>query len=652
MSLKASFEFLFVGRDENSFLECYSYDLFEEHGEGSGQIFINLEIQNNPVDAEEIGTVLFDAVRTVFFEDMEKDGNSRFEAALKAANKALNDFKATKATEYLGNLNVIVAAVLGDQLFLSQSGDSEAYLVRKKFVSVVSEGLSEDQAEDEIFSSIASGNIESGDFVLFSSARLLRYIGKTDLAACVNRRGLPETLAAIQDVISTEILGRLGFTGIMFSKPTAAETAEIEEMSEHENQVTSSSSRNRRVVSRETFVGKFIATAKKYRNRVDGSGMFSRLKSGLFSKNFSKDKILASLVVVIVVLIVGVFIASGHRAQREEIDRLDTILQSVQDRIAEAQTKAALDKEVAKDLLDQAYLDAKSVLDSGVYREKATLLLMDIETTLDSLDNVERIESPVVAADLTAKDPEVNALGFAVVNDRMFVFETDSIFEVLVDAVSDPVVLDEDEVMIAGSGFEDQNSVVFLTQSGKLIQYEDGNVTFMDTDDGTFRKGVAIADFGSRIYLLDDTEGQVWRYGYQGTRDKFGSADEYIVDEIELSNVKDLAIDGGLYVLSGDGDITRFYAGEKQDFFINNPPFNSFIDPTKIYTTDELSEVYVLDGSEKKVFVFLKDTRTGDLVYESQYLFDSASELRDIYVDSKTQTLFVLSSDTVYRLAL
>src|SRR3989338_7494495 len=206
MALKASYEFLFVGRDDNSFLDNYAYDLFQDHGDKSGQIFINLEVQNNPVDSEEIASAIYETMQKVFFEDVAQEPYNRFEVALKAVNGLLKEFKSKKSSEYIGNLNVIIAAIVGDDLFLSQSGDAEAYMIRKRYVTVISEGLSDDSnQEGDVFQSIASGKIEAGDFVLFASTRLLRYISKTDLAQAVNRKSIVVTLDEIKDVISTEI---------------------------------------------------------------------------------------------------------------------------------------------------------------------------------------------------------------------------------------------------------------------------------------------------------------------------------------------------------------------------------------------------------------------------------------------------------------
>jgi len=306
MALKANYEFLFVGRDDNSFLENYSYDLFQEHGDKSGQVFINLEVQNNQVDAEEIGRVIFESMQVKFFEDVERDPYERFEIALRAVNDALNGFKKDKASGYIGNLNIIIAAILGDVLYLTQSVDAEAYLIRKKYVSVVSEGLGDESGDgNDIFISIASGKIESGDFVLFSSTRLLRYVSKTDLAKCVNRRSIMESLNELREVISTEILGRVGLTGIMFGLATAEDIKEAEVKVDEANRSLLEGYSAETVKEKESLTGRFLTAFKSWKGRQKpvssgsriGESVIGKLKSfweGLFSRGFGKDKISTS----------------------------------------------------------------------------------------------------------------------------------------------------------------------------------------------------------------------------------------------------------------------------------------------------------------------------------------------------------------------
>lgn len=662
MALKANYEFLFVGRDDNSFLENYSYDLFQEHGDKSGQIFINLEVQNNQVDAEEIGRMIFESMQTRFFEDVERDPYERFEVALRSVNDALNVFRKEKASGYIGNLNVIIAAILGDVLYLTQSGDAEAYLIRKRYVSVVSEGLSDEAGgSGDIFSSIASGKIESGDFVLFSSTRLLRYVSKTDLGKCVSRKSIMESLNELREVVSTEILGRVGLTGIMFDTATAGEMKEIADAPDEKNRSLLESYSSETVKEKETLTGKFF-TALKFWGGKSKSSKFDdehggrtvsigdKLKnfgSGLFARGFGRDKVLALLVLVIIVLGAGIWIAKDNMATRSEIEKLDKVLMTVQDKITEAETKGAYDKENAKIILDQAYLDALSVLNSGYYREKAKLYLIQIETARDKIDNVQRIESPKVYIDLTKKRSDVNALGFAEVKGKNYVYEYNALYEIVVNQLQDPVTIDAKETVISATGFDDRNSVVFMTKTGKLIEFKDGTVSFMDTDDGMFHKGIAVTSWGNRVYILDPVGGQIWRYSYKGTQDKFGAAEGYFTEKMDLSKAQDVTIDSNIYLLSNNGDITKYYAGEKVKFYINNPPFGNFKDPRVIYTNEKLGDIYVLDSKGERVFVYTKDPRTGNVNYRTQYLFETTEELRDLYVDPDAKKLYVLTPTKV-----
>ncbi|MFA7685705.1 MAG: hypothetical protein WCX95_02810 [Candidatus Gracilibacteria bacterium] len=674
MALKANYEFLFVGRDDNSFLENYSYDLFQEHGDKSGQIFINLEVQNNQVDAEEIGRIIFETMQSKFFEDIERDPYERFEVALRATNDALNVLKKEKSSGYIGNLNIVITAILGDVLYLTQSGDSEAYLIRKRYVSVVSEGLSDETGDSaDIFSSIASGKIESGDFVLFASTRLLRYISKTDLAKCVNKRSIMESLNELREVISTEILGRVGLTGIMFNMATAEELEGLKSEPDEVNRSLLEGSASETIKEKESLTGKFFTALKGWKRKSKSSNSFDEgedrvsssvgglgsisgklkgLKEGIFSRGFGKDKVLALLILVIVVLFVGIWIAKDNMATRSEIEKLDKILLTVQDKVTEAETKSSYDKEKAKEILDQAYMDALSVLNSGYYREKAKLYLMQIETARDKIDNVQRVDQPKVYLDLTTKRSDANALGFVEVKGRTYVYEYNALYEIVLNQLQDPITVDSKETVIAAAGFDERNSVVFLTKSGKLIEYKDGTVSFMDTDDGVFHKGVSITSWGTKIYILDPTSNQIWRYAYKGTMDKFGAAEGYLTETLDLSKAQDIAIDSNVYLLSNNGDISKYYAGAKAKFYINNPPFSNFKDPRVIYTNEKLNEIYVVDAKESRIFVYSKDSRTGNLEYKTQYLFVEAGELRDLYVDADAKKMYVLTPTKILEVGI
>ena len=67
MMLKTQYEFLFVGRDEGGFLENYTYEVREHRG-SAGHVFLCLEIQDNPGEAELIGEAMFQSSKRRFLE--------------------------------------------------------------------------------------------------------------------------------------------------------------------------------------------------------------------------------------------------------------------------------------------------------------------------------------------------------------------------------------------------------------------------------------------------------------------------------------------------------------------------------------------------------------------------------------------------------
>jgi hypothetical protein len=379
---------------------------------------------------------------------------------------------------------------------------------------------------------------------------------------------------------------------------------------------------------------------------------FQSFKKGLFSSGFGKDKILSLLVLIIFVLIVGLVITSSNQSKRENLAELDEILNSVQTRIAEAETRGGYDKEGAQMTLDKAYEDAKKVLESGNYRDKAGIYLLQIEETRDRLDNVIRVENPKVLADLTASRSDISALGFAVLGDRIFVYEANGLYEIVLDKVQPPLTISDDEIVVSATGFADRNSILFLTRTGKLIEFREGIMSFLNTEDGAFRRGTSLVAWGSRIYILDTVENQIWRYAYRGLREIFSPAEPYISDETDISEVVDFAIDANVYALKNDGGLVKFYAGRKQDFFVNNASMTMFKSPDAIYTNDKLDQIFVLDSGAARVLIYDKEPQTGNIRYTSQYVFDDVSELRDIYVDPNSKRIYLLSPNKILELEI
>jgi len=320
----------------------------------------------------------------------------------------------------------------------------------------------------------------------------------------------------------------------------------------------------------------------------------------------------------------------------------------VQEAISSAETTGQFNKDQAGEMLNKAEKDSVDVLNSGYHRSKANEMLQKIQEARDSLDGVVRPDVRVLA-DLSQKRDNVSALGLLHLNGTLYAFEYNALYPIVLDDVQDPFTIDENETVIAGAVYDDKDSLLFYTTSGKVMEFKDNRVTFVDTSDGAFKKGVAIEAYSNKLYILDPEGNQVWRYTRR--RDKFDTAESYNVNADIVTGV-DLAIDGNIYVLGNDGYITKMFSGNREDFPIKHAPTDPLEYPTKIYTDADMGAIYVLEPKKQRVLVYYKDDRTGGATYSKQIVIDEASDLRDMYIDKDTNKLYLLDTTKVYEVSL
>lgn len=660
MSLRTQYEFLFVGRDEGSFVENYAYDL-GEGGDNSGKIFINLEIQNNPVDAEAIGETIFDSLRKTFFADLEKDPYERFEEAIRAVNKALIALKQEKVSKFIGNLHVLIAAIAGNTLYVTQTGEAEAYLIRRRLCSPISDNLSEEGVED-IFTNIASGSVEPGDFILFSSTRLVRYVSKTDLAKLCSSQNLVTSLAELKDYLMTEVLGKVGMIGITVHETApdlnAQERGEIVEHLEKEEvyvERDSGGAGGRTNNALKDAISLLTGAVNDLRGKVSEIGSNRRTRTSRSSdggwkdvRSWSKDRMLTVIIITVLVLVVGIWWMKGQAEEQQIIEEFSTILDEVKAEVSSAETTGQYNKGQAGEMLAHAESRALEVLNSGYHRAKANEILETIVSTRDRLDNIIHAE-PRMLADLAVKRENVSALGLLSLNNTLYAYEYNALYPIVLNEVQDPISIDENETIVDATVYEDEDSILFFTKTGKLIEYKDNRMTFIDGADGQFKRGVSVQAYSNKFYILDAEQNQIWRYTRR--RDKFDAAEAWNVNA-EIRNGVDFAIDGNIYVLNKDGYITKIYSGNREDFPIKRQPMQPMASPTKIFTELDMNQIYILEPELRRVLIFQKDAKTGGATYNNQIVFDDLEDMRDLYVDKDTNKLYVLDKTKVYEVAL
>ncbi|MBI2590825.1 MAG: hypothetical protein HYW33_03035 [Candidatus Blackburnbacteria bacterium] len=163
--------------------------------------------------------------------------------------------------------------------------------------------------------------------------------------------------------------------------------------------------------------------------------------------------------------------------------------------------------------------------------------------------------------------------------------------------------------------------------------------------DSQWNSPVKIAAFGSNLYLLEKG-GVIWKY--PGITNGFGDKQEWLKsDSLDLvRETKSWTIDGSIYVLGSDGNITRYARGTKDSFRILDLP-RPFGEATAIYTDPSLDSLYVLDRGLGRI---VELDKTGS--YKFEYVVDEARQASGMVVSSSDKKIFLLVNNKIFSIPL
>lgn len=156
----------------------------------------------------------------------------------------------------------------------------------------------------------------------------------------------------------------------------------------------------------------------------------------------------------------------------------------------------------------------------------------------------------------------------------------------------------------------------------------------------------SMVSFGGNIYLLDTSKSRVWKY--VASENGFSDIREYLNPDTlpDLSKCTSMVIDGSVWMGTTDGKILRFTQG-KENVFVPKGVDPAFGNTLVVYTSDEVKNIYVLDGTQKRVVVLDKDG-----IYLAQYTWGSDIPFTHLVVSEKHGKILLLGGDKVYSISL
>ena len=187
---------------------------------------------------------------------------------------------------------------------------------------------------------------------------------------------------------------------------------------------------------------------------------------------------------------------------------------------------------------------------------------------------------------------------------------------------------------------QNKNFIYFLDEKGaNSIDKGNESEKLIIKKSWTTPSGIGV--FGSNIYVLDK-EDTLLKFTPSG--DEYVKNDYFSENAPDLSNSTAMAIDGSIFVLNNDGTILKFTKGAKDDFSITgiDKPMSS---PTRILTSEDLDNIYILDNNNNRVVVLDKSGK-----FVKAYSASIMKNARDIDVSEVDKKILVLSDGKIYKI--
>ena len=154
------------------FITSQVYRPADPESQREGVIFSQIEILNPWLPATQIGQTIINTAIREYYRASDTSELNNFEVALKKVNETLAQITQNGETEWIGKLNGVLILINNQDIHISQTGQTQAYLFRKTKINHITEGLAgaADPHPLKTFSNITSGTLEPLDKIIIANS--------------------------------------------------------------------------------------------------------------------------------------------------------------------------------------------------------------------------------------------------------------------------------------------------------------------------------------------------------------------------------------------------------------------------------------------------------------------------------------------------
>ncbi|GIW62252.1 MAG: hypothetical protein KatS3mg090_0078 [Patescibacteria group bacterium] len=369
--------------------------------------------------------------------------------------------------------------------------------------------------------------------------------------------------------------------------------------------------------------------------------------SGYYSKLFSINQTYLKfglLVIIVLALVFSVYFGYQKRLTQKYESILSQTSSEVSNILADAEKTVLVNPESARELLAKAqqtvsladdqlpdkYAQQISELSNQIQKKQAELF-KETEAMGDEFFDFSLFESDYKAEYIGLSG---NILAVVSSDNQIYTLNLDTKEKNKI--ASNEFKIDKVALEVRGG------SLTSLYGFGKdgLFSFNQEKWEKLVDSDSQWVNIVDFAYYGRNLYLLDAGANQIFKHTPLETG--YSQGLEYLTtDNLSFSDKARFAIDGSVYVVDGK-KVYKFLRGASQSFAVDLPESDYSFD--LIYTSVDSSNLYLVDKTNKKVYII--DKETGSLIEQKNTpLVEKA-----IAVFVYNQKIYLVTEDKIYTL--
>ncbi|MBU0647980.1 hypothetical protein KJ855_02265 [Patescibacteria group bacterium] len=649
-----------------------------------GTLYFVLDINHPQKDSQVIIDTIIETCIKHFYKNLD-DTLSSLEIALRNINEKLADLAEKGNSHWIENLNGIIAAVDEHDIHITQTGTAEAFLIRNKIISHITEGLS-DKTEDKhplnTFTNISSGKMNLGDRVVMSSEHLFNNISLDRIRRLAVQHSPTTCAAEIARILAQE---NVRCIGTLIMEATTEEKLAKEVIKPQPEEVV--------LQDRKDEGTKFSVFSENIRNSLSSAATFLQDKSKLLFKsgknrpspikqkkqpkqppktkqplnrsvrsnsslNFlnklnqkSPNKqylVIGAIIGLIIIFAVSITYIRNKQNIDNKKSAVESILNEAESLSNQAENAMIVgDRANAKQNYDQSLELLMEIESSPYFTENILALINEINSKLDEVDNISRIDINSPLSDLS-QISEKEFLSLNRIDENLYSF-SDNIAAINISSGKITNITGFDIVNFVDSTPSDENSSIIYYHNGQMQKFDPEGNTLQDlsTLDTAWKPATSIATYYNNIYLLTPMENMIFKYSTLGGVN-YSSAENYInnAGALDLGDTTSFTIDGSIFALKQDGSVIKFLRGDASEYKLSGipGPYSTLSNPTQIFTNEDLDFIYILDPENKRILEFNKES--GE--YTQQIVGEELDHIDGFVVNEKIRTVYILADNKIF----